>query len=102
MLDRLEAIPTGRHAHIDDRHRIGASLLERGRRLLDAFPALVGRVDLELRTNALRRGFAKKARLEDAERVLGGVLGVRSQHLAKIGMNRRVVVDDEDAPIHGG
>jgi hypothetical protein len=47
MLDGLQAIPAGRHPHVDECHAVGVPLLQRLSHLLDAFLTLVRRVDGE-------------------------------------------------------
>ena len=47
MLDRLDAVPTGRHADIDERQRIGTPLVQRLLHAAQALFALKGKVDLE-------------------------------------------------------
>ena len=57
-LNGLQAVPTRRHAHIDERHRVGLILLERLLHACHTLLTLQGRVDLESRA---RRGCERLA-----------------------------------------
>src|SRR6516162_3266200 len=42
LLDGLETVPAGRHAHVDERDRVGSALIAGTARTLDAIAALHG------------------------------------------------------------
>ncbi len=98
-LDGFQAVPARRHAHVDERHRIRTTLGERLVHHRDAFLALMRRVDVEVRPR--RRGYvvAEQICFQHIERGLRRVLGLGAQDLAKIRMNGRIVVDDQNAPV---
>ena len=66
--DRLDAIPAGRHAHIDEGHGVGPPFLERPLHHLQPFLALEGGVDLELDVGSAARLDAEERRGLGVER----------------------------------
>ena len=74
-LDRLHAVPSGRHAHIDKSHGIGLAGFKRAGNLGDAFAAAERRVELE--PVALRmHGLAEQRRFDFSQ--VGRRLGART------------------------
>jgi hypothetical protein len=100
MFDRFQPVPARRHAHIHESHRIGPPLIEGLLDFSDAFLALICRVDLEAAIQGGRRRFAEEREFGRGQAVR--VVDVGTEHLAEIGVNCRVVVDDEDASVDAG
>ncbi len=102
-LDRLDAVPAGRHAHVHERERVGLSLFVPRFDDGEAFFSLV-RVREQVPLRDRTRGFGKlpeERRLELIERGDGVHLrrGRRCEDLPKVVVDRRVVIDDEDPPV---
>ncbi len=96
LLDGLQAIPARRHAHVDEGHGVGLPALERRAHHRNALLSLIGGVDLEIRARTRALLLAEKVRFEARERLLRGVLRVGAQYFAKIPMDCRIVVDEQD------
>src|ERR1022692_1992132 len=97
VLDGLEAVPAGRHPHVDEGHAVGAPCDQCLLRHRDPVAPLEREVDLEARPLRFRRRLAEKNRFRGQEyRVCLG-FRIDAQHLAKIRMDRGIVVDDENA-----
>ena len=92
LLDGLEPVPTGRHAHVDERHRIGPALIERAACPLDTLASLHGRIDIEARALAGRL-------LAEQRRCGARHLGLRTpaEDLAIVLVDARIVIDHEEA-----
>src|SRR5437667_4049300 len=79
---RLQAVPAGRHAHVDERHRVGALLLER---VPDPRPALLPLergVDLECRARDAWGRFTEQQPLGRQE--LRAALGIAAEDLTEV------------------
>ena len=91
--NRLQAVPAGRHAHVDERHRVGALLLERPPDPRHALLPLERGVDLECRARDAWGRFTEQQPLGRQE--LRAALGIAAEDLAEVLVDGRVVVDDE-------
>ena len=97
LLDRLEPVPAGRHAHVDERERKRPTLSTRLGNELECFAPLVRGHELEL---ALGRGLgrrhrrAEQLRLELVERA--SRRRTCAKDLGEVVVDRRIVVDDQD------
>ncbi len=95
----LDAVDARRHAHVDERERIGPARLPCGLDALDGLSALKGGVELEARMLVLRLA-AEQLVMQRVE--LFPAASPRAEYLAKVLVDRLVVVHDEDAAVHGG
>ena len=92
----FDAIPARRHPDVHERHRVGPALGHRAPDHLEAFLALVGRVQLEADGLALVGRLAKQGRFHGAGPVGCALAG---EDLLKIAVNGAIVVDDKDAAV---
>ena len=96
-LNGFQSVPSRRHAHIDERQRIGSALLQRLADTRYTFLTLQRRIDLELRSRARsRRGLLAEERALRGQQVVL-LFSFACEDLAKIAVNRLVIIDDEDA-----
>ncbi len=95
LFDGLQAIPAGRHAHIDKHHGIGGVGGQGLAHQCQRFLALVGRIQLEHLAGS--SGGAEQGFLKAIQRRLG--VGVGAQDLAEILVDRRSIVDDQNAAV---
>ena len=93
--DGLHAVPAGRHAHVDERHGVGAIVFQRGAQLRQSLLSLVGGVHLEARRGRLRLG-AEQRHLHLVQLVCRRPV---HQDLAEILMYGGGIVDQQDAPV---
>jgi hypothetical protein len=100
-LDGLEAVPAGRHAHVDEREREVAVRGDGGDDVVERLAALVRRDQLEGddRLGGRRRAIEQRG-LERVERP-GRRVG-RREDLAEVVVDRVVIVDDQDAMVSCG
>src|SRR5262249_41236890 len=93
----LDAVPAGRHAHVDEGDGVRAVLPARGaHQLLPVLP-LVGGVQDERLGGGARRRRAAQHHLELGRR--GGLARGLGQDLPEVAVDGAVVVDDQDAPV---
>jgi hypothetical protein len=97
--DGLDAVPAGRHAHVDEGHRVGAARGLGRLHQLEAFLSLVRGIDLELHPARVGGRLVEEVGLESRE--LGAATGAAEvKDLLHVLVDRLVVIDDEDAGIH--
>ena len=96
--DRFDSIPTRRHAHIDERNRVRISFRNRRAHFFQAFFALKGGIDLKTPGTRSVGLIAEKRGFVGIE-FLGEFDIGWAEDLAEILMNRRIVIDDENAVI---
>ncbi|MNF76085.1 hypothetical protein D3C84_581840 [compost metagenome] len=89
LLDGLDPIPAGRHAHVDERHGVGPPLRQRAGEHGQGFLALMGGVEFEGVLHG--RGVAEQGRLGGGQHGLAVLAG--AENLAEVLVDRRVVVD---------
>ena len=98
MLDGLQTVPAGRHAHVDEGHGVGSALIQCLLHSGDPFLTLIRRIYLEAQIEGLRRLLPQQGEFGGGEP--DGVVRVAADDLAKIAVDVAVVVDDQDSPIH--
>ena len=97
LLDGLDPVPAGRHAHVDERERVGPASAVGGGHPLEGLTSLKRRVELEL----AGPGGLLGAEQHRGELVHGRLGGARSgQDLPEVAVNGLVVVDNQDSPVH--
>ncbi|MCY1442525.1 hypothetical protein D9M71_588970 [compost metagenome] len=94
----LRAIPAIGHAHVDEGQGVGPLVARCIEQFAQAFLATVGRIEFEHGGDGLGC-FAEQGVFQGIEIGVGGAF--RGQDLAKIVMDRRRVVDQQDAPVAG-
>ena len=96
VFDGLGAVPAFGHAHIDEGQGIGSLLVQRPLQFTQTFLPSVGRI--QLNRHAGRCGLAAEQGRFHRIHLLRLHRG-RHEDLAKIRMNGRSVVDQQDAPV---
>jgi hypothetical protein len=101
LLDRAHAVPAGRHANVHEGHRVRALLGQRGLEHCQALLSLQSALELEVHARGLSFG-GLRARGPAHEsgpgvRQEAGVLLRGDQDFLEILVDRRVVVDQQDA-----
>ncbi|MNN07021.1 hypothetical protein D3C81_1198350 [compost metagenome] len=95
LLDGFQAIPAGRHAHVDKGEGVGIATGQCAIDQCQRFLALIGGVELEAQ---VRRLLAAEQRLLQLLQI-DGVRHLRGEDLAKVIVDRRRVIDDQDTPV---
>jgi hypothetical protein len=98
LLDGLEAVPSRRHAHVDERQRERFLLEQTLAGELHALAALQRKRQLEMRMQCPRRLDAEQNAFRRGHRIVFAQLV--HEHLLEVPMDSRVVIDDQDASIH--
>ncbi len=95
LFDGFQAVPTRRHAHVDEHQGVGGVGGQGLVHQFQGFLALIGGIQhkgLAHRRSVAEQGFFNA--------VQGGVVvGVDAQDLAEVRVDRRRVIDDQDASI---
>src|ERR1700733_2422578 len=94
FLYRLEAVPAGRHAHVNKCHRVGTSRFERRAYAFEAILALHRRIDIKRWPCYDRAALAEDRQLRSHKR-RRAIFRVH-KNLAEVVVNRAVVVDHEN------
>ena len=94
-----DAVEPGRHAHVDEqRVRTAGRPHARGLHLLDSFFALIRGIELEAsRPDRLHGRAAEELLVERVQ--LAAIRRAAAENLAKVLVDRAIVVDDQDPPI---
>ncbi|MNF81601.1 hypothetical protein D3C84_638800 [compost metagenome] len=95
LLDGFQAVPARRHAHVGEHQRIGATFSQCVFDQFEGFLPLVRRVELKRQAIRVRR--AEQCGFCASEGLF--IVGFGAEDLAEVIMNRRRVVDDQDAPV---
>ncbi|HQU45418.1 MAG TPA: hypothetical protein PK867_21560 [Pirellulales bacterium] len=103
-LDGLHSVHARRHADVDERHIVGLTAAGRLDGHSHAVFPLVGGVDLEVEQPLGAGGgrhlviAAEEIRLQRIDRRMGGCSPQAVEHLAEVGVDVLVVVDDQQPP----
>ena len=93
VADGLDAIPTGRHAHVDEGHSVWTMVRERPAHAGESFLPLECEINLELRETCLARGVKGIIHRAFADRNIGSA----RQHAGENAVQGFVVVHDQNA-----
>ena len=96
--DGLDAVPAGRHAHVDERDRVALAAPEAVAHLAQRLLPLVREVHVVPFAPHRRRLFPEERLLHLRQHL---VLLAALQDLAKVLVDLRIVVDDQDPPVLG-